>query len=137
MRAHYLPPDTLGPPQPPPARPRIREQSVILRASLMILRATHTHLYPGHRGTVAGLAQRADWRVGGSAVVEFSDGSATTARITPSNGDWLLRTDPYRTAAGTEIAERRWRVELKQHEDHVEFRILRRNAAGDSNDRGR
>ena len=102
----------------------------------MILRATHTHLYPGHRGTVAGLAHGADWRAGGNAVVEFSDGSVTTARITQAEGGWLLRTNAYRTAAGTEIAERYWQVELKAQDDRVEFRILRRIAAGDIDERG-
>lgn len=97
----------------------------------MILQATHTHLYPGHAGTVTGLAQGADWRAGGDAVVEFSDGSATTARIACSGDRWLLHTDAYRTAAGTAIADKHWRIEIGEHRDRIEFRILRRQAAGD------
>ena len=97
----------------------------------MILRATHTHLYPGHRGTIAGLTQGSDWRAGGKAMVEFSDGSVTTARLTQTEGYWLLFTDAYRTAAGTGIAEKRWRIEIKEHDGRLDFRILRRDAGGD------
>ena len=90
----------------------------------MILEASHTHLYPGHRGKVSGLAQIADLQVGGDCLVEFSDGSATTARISKTGSDWLLDTDAYRTAAGTDIAQKRWSVCLEQEGSQVKFRIL-------------
>ena len=91
----------------------------------MILRATHTHLYPGHRGKISGPAQLADLPAGGDSLVEFSDGSATPARISKSATDWLLDTDAYRTAAGTDIAAKKWRLRLEQSGSGIEFRILK------------
>ena len=92
----------------------------------MILEATHTHLYPGHRGKISGLAQLADMQVDGACLVEFSDGSATPARISKSGDGWQLRTDAYRTAAGTNIAQKCWLVRLTEDASHVEFRILKK-----------
>jgi hypothetical protein len=63
----------------------------------MILEATHTHLYPGHRGEVSGLGQIADLQTRRDCLVEFSDGSATAARISESGDGWQLRTNAYRT----------------------------------------
>ena len=91
----------------------------------MILQATHTHLYPGYRGKVAGLAQVSDLQAGGDCLVEFADGSVAPARISESKDGWQLRTDAYRTAAGTDIAEKCWLVYLAEDGDHVEFRILK------------
>ena len=91
----------------------------------MILRATHTHFYPGHRGTVSGPTRLADLPAGGACVVEFSDGSATLARLKQSGAGWQLRTDAYRTAAGTGIAAKRWRIDLRQSSGRVDFRILK------------
>ena len=93
--------------------------------AVMILEATHTHLYPGHRGKVAGPAQVSDLQAGGDCLVEFSDGSVTPAGISESEAGWQLRTDAYRTAAGTDIAEKCWLVYLGEVGDHVEFRILK------------
>jgi hypothetical protein len=95
----------------------------------MILRATHTHLYPGHRGTIAGLTDLIDLPSDGDCLVEFSDGSVTPARITPSANHWQLETGAYTTAAGTAIAEKRWLVDLSESEDRVEFRIVRKAPA--------
>ncbi len=92
----------------------------------MILEATHTHLYPGHRGKISGLEQIADMQAGGDCLVEFSDGSATPARISRSEDGWLLCTDAYRTAAGTNIAQKCWLVCLREDGGLVEFRILRK-----------
>jgi hypothetical protein len=72
----------------------------------MILEATHTHLYPGHKGKISGLAQIADMQASGDCLVEFSDGSATPARISKSEDAWQLHTEAYRTAAGTDIGAR-------------------------------
>ena len=90
----------------------------------MILEATHTHLYPGHRGKISGLAQIADLQSERDCLVEFSDGSAAAARISKAKDVWLLRTNAYRTAAGTDIAAKRWLVRLDEDGGRVEFRIL-------------
>ena len=94
------------------------------RVAAMILQATHTHLYPGHRGKVPGLTRVSDLQAGCDCLVEFSDGSVTPASISESGDGWQLRTDPYRTAAGTNIAEKCWLIHLQDDVDHVEFRIL-------------
>ena len=92
----------------------------------MILEATHTHLYPGHRGRISGLDRIADLSSGMDCLVEFSDGSATPAKVSRSAGDWRLGTDAYRTAAGTNIPARVWLVRLEEDGEAVRFRILRR-----------
>ena len=91
----------------------------------MILEATHTHLYPGHRGRISGLVQMTDLPAGGDCQVEFSDGSMALARISKSGENWLLDTDAYRTAAGTDIAAKRWRICLEADGERMEFRILK------------
>jgi hypothetical protein len=90
----------------------------------MILQATHTHLYPGHRGKIFGPAQPADLQTGRDCLVEFSDGSVASARITRSANGWQLRTNAYRTAAGTEIVAKLWIISLEKGDDHVKFHIL-------------
>jgi len=92
----------------------------------MILEATHTHLYPGHRGKISGLAQLAAIQPGLDCLIEFSDGSMTSARIAKSENAWQLHTNAYRTAAGTEIAEKIWFIRLENDEDQVKFHILNR-----------
>ncbi len=92
----------------------------------MILEASHTHLYPGHRGKVSGLAKIAELRTRRDCLVAFSDGSAAAARISKSEGDWLLYTNAYRTAAGTDITEKLWLVRLQEDGDQVEFRIIKK-----------
>ena len=100
----------------------------IVTITRMILRATHTHLYPGHRGTITGLAQLGDLGAGHDCLVEFSDGSVTTARISGSANDWRLCTGAYRTAAGTDIPDKRWSVLLQEADGEIEFRILEKVA---------
>jgi len=90
----------------------------------MILHATHTHLYPGHQGKISGLALIADMPAGDDCLVEFSDGTAASARIARSEKGWLLYTDAYRTAAGTDIAKKVWLVGLAKNGNHPEFRII-------------
>ena len=63
------------------------------------LDAFHTHLYPGARGRITAPAD-------GPAQVRFSDGTRVPARLA---GD-LLTLAAHRTAAGTKIPERRWRI---------------------------
>ena len=91
----------------------------------MILQASHTHLYPGHGGTISGPAGIADMLAGGDCLVEFADGSATPARISRSGSDWLLEADAYRSAAGTDIAAKRWLIGLEEVRGLVKFRIIR------------
>ncbi|MCG6889351.1 MAG: hypothetical protein LJE92_07170 [Gammaproteobacteria bacterium] len=90
----------------------------------MILEATHTHLYPGHSGRVSGLARIADMQPGHDCLVAFSDGSVAAARIARYEDSWQLHTNTYRTAAGTDIAEKLWLVRLEEDNDRVAFRIL-------------
>ncbi len=90
----------------------------------MILAATHTHLYPGHSGEISGLEKVANIQSGRDCLVAFSDGSAATARISQCGNGWQLDTDAYCTAAGTDIAAKRWFVRLEEDGDHVAFRIL-------------
>ena len=91
----------------------------------MILEATHTHLYPGHRGKISGLAQTTDLQAGDDCLVEFSDGSVTPARISKTEDGWQLHTGAYSSAAGTDITEKYWLVYLEEDGGHVEFRILK------------
>jgi hypothetical protein len=88
------------------------------RADSMILAATHTHLYPGHRGTVSGLETSADLD-DRDCLVEFSDGSATTARIRRRERGWQID-----TGAGTRIDEKRWWIDFENNRDRIAFRIL-------------
>jgi len=90
----------------------------------MILRATHTHLYPGHRGTISGAVRIADLKKTRDCLVEFVDGSAASANISADGANWLLRVDAYRTAAGTEIPVKRWRLRLHEDGDELQFRVL-------------
>lgn len=90
----------------------------------MILRATHTHLYPGHRGRVCGIARIADPGASGECLVEFSDGSAAAASLSRQRDQWRLDTEAYRTAAGTDIPAKRWVLRLREGSAGVEFRIV-------------
>lgn len=92
----------------------------------MILHATHTHLYPGHRGTISALDVLSDLPSKRKCLVEFDDGSAANATITGNDGDWRLHTSSYRTAAGTDIPEKDWLVRIEQDAGKFRFRILRK-----------
>ena len=92
----------------------------------MILQASHSHLYPGHRGRVSGLTRVSEIKAGNQCLVEFSEGSAVPARLSKCENGWHLDTGAYRTAAGTDIAEKRWLVALTEEAGEVEFRILRK-----------
>ena len=96
----------------------------------MILQATHSHLYPGHRGKVCGTERVSDIAMDVDCLVEFSDGSAAAARISKSASGWHLRTGAYRTAAGTDIARKRWDIEFDETAGGLEFRITRKSASG-------
>jgi hypothetical protein len=90
----------------------------------MILKASHTHFYPGNRGTISGLASIADLGAGCDCLVEFVDGSAASARISRDVDGWQLQTCAYRTAAGTDIAEKRWSIGLQDDGGKLAFRVL-------------
>lgn len=92
----------------------------------MILEATHTHLYPGYRGRVAGLATLADIGKERACLVEFADGSACTGRVTRAQNGWRLQCGDYRTRAGTAIGDKRWAIDFRERGDRIEFRITGR-----------
>lgn len=96
----------------------------------MILEATHTHLYPGHRGRISDVARIGDIEANRDCVVEFADGSAAAATISQSAKDWRLRVGAYRTAAGTEIPAKNWLMRVDEDGDRLKFRILAK-AQGD------
>lgn len=95
----------------------------------MILEASHTHLYPGHRGKISGVARVADIGARRDCVVEFVDGSAAVASIIESGGERRLRVDTYRTAAGTRIGAKHWLVRVEEDSDGLNFRILAKATA--------
>ena len=92
----------------------------------MILQAAHTHLYPGLRGEIFGPAPVADRSANADCLVEFIDGSAAPATISPAADDWLLATAAYRSAAGTDIAAKRWLVRIEEVAGRRQFRILKK-----------
>ncbi|MWD27718.1 hypothetical protein E0K89_009550 [Aquicoccus sp. SCR17] len=65
------------------------------------LRASHTHLYPGARGTCDGPL------CDGPVLLEFSDGVAVSGQIA---GD-RLQLAAHVTAAGTAIPAKAWQIE--------------------------
>lgn len=90
----------------------------------LILQATHTHLYPGHRGKVSGATRIDDIESGGDCVVEFDDGSAAAGKMSKTTRDWRLQVNAYRTAAGTAIGGKCWAMRLDEVGDEVKFRVL-------------
>ena len=90
----------------------------------MILHASHTHLYPGHRGTLSEPISAPGRQGNHEAIVEFSDGSSSVARISPSENGWLLSTQTYCTAVGTRIPEKHWFIELDENQDPIAFRVV-------------
>lgn len=89
-----------------------------MSAPPLILRAGHSHLYPGARGTIGGALPATTT----SCLVEFADGSATTGTLAPETGTLLLAASPYVTARGTRIPAKRWRIAVTAGG----FRVLRR-----------
>lgn len=87
---------------------------------MLILAAGHSHLYPGARGRVLSGAA-AEGPLDGPVVVEFGDGSCVPGAL---SGDCLCLA-AYRTAAGTGIAAKTWRIAFAG----PAFRVLAR--AGD------
>lgn len=80
------------------------------------LHAFHSHLYPGARGrVVSGTAE-------GLVQVEFSDGIVVPAMLSGTR----LSLSGYRTASGTRIAAKRWRLAFDRHADKRVFRVMKR-----------
>lgn len=68
----------------------------------MILRFADSHAYPGCRVTLA--------EAGGDTLAEFSDGSTAPAMAERQGAGWDIRIAAYRTARGTAITARNWRL---------------------------
>ncbi len=92
----------------------------------MRFNATHTHLYPGLRGRILDLAAPDELPSDRACLVEFSDGAAATARVSRLDEGWQLDTDAYRTAAGTDIAPKSWRLEIERDHENPRFRIVKK-----------
>jgi len=72
-----------------------------------LLRAGHTHLYPG-----ATLRAATALRAGDEVLIEFSDLGAAAGRVEAvDTGGATLAVQAHRTARGADVAARRWRIE--------------------------
>ena len=104
----------------------------------VVLRAAHTHLYPGARGSL-GPGDALRWSAGARdipCVVEFSDGSAARATLESFAGDGArLRVGGYATLAGTAIPAKRWLLELGWRESAGEGFSVKRRLPLDGDDR--
>ncbi len=78
----------------------------------VVLEAGHTHFYPGHEGWLEGDAPSAPAGPGGvPSRIAFAGGVMAGGTLFPSaDGGWELEVAPYATAAGTDIAAKRWRI---------------------------
>mgnify|MGYP001252258857 CR=1 FL=1 len=65
----------------------------------------HSHAFPGGRVLVED-----DGAAAGAGEVEFADGSVVVAAWRQEGDDFQLEVPTYRTARGTEVAARRWRL---------------------------
>jgi hypothetical protein len=98
----------------------------------IVLEAEHTHFYPGHEGAVAGgapiLSRKGErW----PSRIVFADGAMAGGMLKcTDDGRWDLEVSPYTTAAGTDIAAKRWQLSFRRHADgRTRFRIERKLAA--------
>ncbi len=81
--------------------------------SALTLKAAHSHLYPGAGGALAGV-----WRQG-PCLLTFADGVAASAILSEGG---RLDVAPHRTAAGTAIGAKSWRIRREGNR----FRVLER-----------
>jgi hypothetical protein len=98
--------------------PRVGE-SADARAgnSVVIIRFTHTHVYPGAHCSIETSSRR-------KALVEFSDGVVASGTVERRRRDELqLAIDAYTTARGTHIVAKRWEL---QREAADRWRVLKR-----------
>jgi hypothetical protein len=81
----------------------------------IVLEAGHSHFYPGLEGWLDGETRPPP--AGGSRLpsrIAFADGAMAGGTLSNrSDGQWELEVDPYRTAAGTDIAAKRWQVSFR------------------------
>jgi hypothetical protein len=91
----------------------------------IVLEAEHTHFYPGHEGRVVGDAPAESMGGGGlSSRIVFADGVVTGGTLKNVGGSWELEIPPYTTAAGTDVAAKRWQVTFRREADgRARFRI--------------
>ncbi|HLI14271.1 MAG TPA: hypothetical protein VKY65_21965 [Alphaproteobacteria bacterium] len=69
----------------------------------------HSHAYPGCRATIADLPREAGRAA--TALVEFSDGAISSATWeSAGDGEIAIAVDAYRTARGTHVARKQWRL---------------------------
>ncbi|WP_454685495.1 hypothetical protein [Ancylobacter moscoviensis] len=66
---------------------------------------THSHVFPG-----ASVTLDDDGKHGPGCLVEFGDGSTVIAEWHMADGDAILQLPAYRTAKGTTVAGRDWRL---------------------------
>ena len=94
----------------------------------LLLEARHTHLYPGLRGTVFGRLASPTGGEASTCQIAFSDGSMALGRLEDGGeSDCILETDPYTTAAGTEVPAKKWRIALNHGDGGAgRFRVLAR-----------
>ncbi len=79
-----------------------------MSAAAAVLRAGHTHLYPGARLRAEGLSLRR----GQGLSIEFADLGAAAARVeSVDHGRATLAVSAHRTARGTQIVAKRWLIE--------------------------
>lgn len=95
----------------------------------IVLEASHTHLYPGHEGRVAGVSGIAAMPDGAPCRVDFADGSVAFGTLARDGAEnWTLEVGPYTTAAGTAMPAKRWRIGLQPAGEGLEFRVRGRLA---------
>lgn len=83
-----------------------------------VLAAAGSHLYRGAQGIL-----REGCAAEGPCLVEFADGSLALGRLARTEPGLVLELDPYVTARGTEIAAKRWTIELARKGNETHFRI--------------
>ena len=98
----------------------------------LLLEATHTHFYPGHKGVISGSAPRPSGAGPIQTRVKFSDGVTIEAILTSTDRDgiWLLEVSPYTTAAKSRIPGKTWEVQTwSAGQAQTAFRIIRKVSA--------
>ena len=99
----------------------------------VVLEAEHSHLYPGHEGWLECEAPLPVSTEGLPGRIAFADGVMAGGTLKGSDGRWELEVDPYTTAAGTDIAAKRWQIAFRQVAgNRTRFRIERKLFSGHS-----
>lgn len=93
-----------------------------MSAAPRLLRASHTHLYPGARLRSEGVRLRRNQVLD----IEFADLGSATARVEAlASGQATLAVSMHRSARGTTVAAKRWCIKAA---GDGEWRVLRRLA---------